>query len=381
MSLDPELREALARAPDDYRVLSQLCDKAPVEQSPDVLQLLSTRLAAPPTGDSLRLIELRLYAWTLERFERYRRGLPTLTATSLKDTEFLFARDAALNLAEAAAAHVARKPKDVGALVMHGEALAALGRLHDAQAQFARLAGVEHVSASGSVDLDPRFHAGLDSVDPTKDLPVSTVNHTGVVGPRAIFVAGDGVYFNQFAPALLESLAQEDVSIAIHLMDCPADTIDALAPEYYVSSERTGLTGERAREHYHAVRFVRLLQFMHQNPQTAVWFIDMDSTVTGPPARLFDLLAGTDLAVHFHAARLEIRNKISAHMLGIAPTDVARRFVHRVAAYIHVMYQSRRLSWGTDQVALYAVLARFPDAITYAPAGAETGLIRSMKGG
>ena len=314
MTFDEEVRENLARNPNHPETLLRYCLKASADELPRIVSTLTERIARPPVSDALRLLELRLLVTSKERLERRIRGLPGKIARNLSDTDLTFARAEAAGLLTALDAYLQRKPNDIEALIMRGETLASLGRLAEAHGQFAKVEGSRHVSASASVDFDPLFHAALDEMEPALDLPEWTVNAPGAIGPRTVFIAGDGVYFDKWGRDFREMLKGQDVSVALHLMDCRQDQIDGLTRGYFVSSEITGFTGEAAREYYHAIRFVRLLQFAQAHPDTAILFADMDSILEGSLGDLFARLAGVDLMPYFFSARLEPRNKISAHM-------------------------------------------------------------------
>jgi hypothetical protein len=87
-----------------------------------------------------------------------------------------------------------------------------------------------------------------------------------------------------------------------------------------------------------------------------MWLHDIDIRFVGSIAPLFKLLEGHDVSLRFNAARVEIRNKIMAGMIGIAPSAPGRNLLRRFANYMAACWHKRQLPWGADQVALYAIL-------------------------
>ena len=59
--------------------------------------------------------------------------------------------------------------------------------------------------------------------------------------------------------------------------------------------------------------------------------------------------------------------QFNASVVGVAPSDRARAYIHQVAAYIAHFHRRNALRWGIDQLALYAVFADLQDLGT-APA-------------
>jgi hypothetical protein len=202
-------------------------------------------------------------------------------------------------------------------------------------------------------------------------LPGVTWLRRGPTGARTIYAASDFLYFQKYAPLLIQSLRShhlQDVGLTLHVMDMTdAEGADVLRMaentgglDITVTTEWTGLrqsvASETARVYYHAVRFIRLWEYLEQAPAGPLLFVDMDTLFPQSPAPLFELVNHADLAVPFLPARLETRNRILACVNVFANTTASRSYLRRVAAYLAATWQQGYACWGMDQVALYAAL-------------------------
>ncbi len=368
-----DLRAALVRDPTNLRHLQDYCYNGLHDFRAEVIATLRTRLAAPTANFGLRVDELGLLATAVEYDGRCARGISTTNASSLQDVVFAHARPELAAMESAARAFYQVEPTALTAAALVAEALIAQGEFAEAEHVLAYLRGtsVNHVAAV--TDFAPDFHASLLHVAEAGAAVLPPVRDIRELrGPsRVVFVSADAKYFQRYGKRFLESFratTSPDVGLMLHIMDMTDDdtaAVLALVKEdgshrIGVSTEWSGLrsveTSQDARNYYHAVRLLRLWQLMCANPQAAIWMVDMDTVFNGDAGALFGLLKDADLAPYLLPGRLEARNKVSAHMLGVAPTAAARDAIQRAGGYVAAFRNMDRLQWGIDQIALYAVL-------------------------
>jgi hypothetical protein len=248
------------------------------------------------------------------------------------------------------------------------------GALGEAEECLAWLRGKEALNTTAITTHDPNFHDGLGAVfdEAVAHLPkISWIRKLTAEGGRMVFSAGDYFYFRRYGRALIDSFHQyagAGICFAVHLMDATPEEAEAIAADlerlpglvFCLSIEWSGLRQDNvtpaARSYYHAVRFLRLSQIALAASGFDIWLLDMDTVFVGDPSRLFDLLTGHDVALHMMPVRIDSRNKVAACWAGISRTAAGRDYLLRVAGYIAVWMRQGRLTWGIDQVALYAVL-------------------------
>ena len=370
-----QLREALARTPGDAAVLRRFCFSCARHFNDAVVETLADRLSQPGAEPSFRADELLLYAHARERQERQRRGLPLTNGASLADTRFQFADQELADVEVAAVTLLKENPKFLAAGVILGDALVSRGRIVQAERIFSQFRAAKTKGSEGVTWLDPAFHETLPALAREalrQDLPPLAAIRPFEGRPRRfIFAAGDYRYFQKFGWPLISSFrAQQpgDIGLALHVMDMTADEgvelagkLETSLHDWSLTTEWTGLrtpeSNQAAREYYHAIRFARFFELLEIHPQAAAWLVDMDDLFNGSPVALFDLLGDADVSAVVTPARLETRNKIAAHMIGIGATALGRAFIARTAGYVAACRAAGRLPWGIDQVALYAVLA------------------------
>ena len=367
------LRDALARDPANPKHLHAYCYNGLRNFCAEVIATLRTRLAAPPIDLGARVDELALLAVAVEYNGRQARGASTTTAASLKDVEFAHARGELAAMESAARAFFEVEPTAVVAGALSAEAWIAQGAFAEAEHVLAYLRNtpLDHVAAVTTFDRG--FHAGLPQAAEAgaAALPATRQIRDLRGEPRVVFVSADFKYFQIYGKQFLRSFCARtspNVSLLLHIMDMSEDdaaTVVAMVNGHAghrigISTEWTGLrsaeTSRAAREYYHSVRLLRLWQAMSANPESAFWMMDMDTVFNGDAALLFELLNGADLAPYLLPGRIEARNKVSAHMLGVAPTAAARDLIQRAAGYVVAFKAMDRLLWGIDQIALYTVL-------------------------
>lgn len=369
-----ELRERLARDPGNEALLYDTCIAGEDIAFEETLVLFAERVNAPPVNPAIRLNDLHLYAILREKQGRRAAGLSTTNARGVADLDFVFARSDLAALVRESHAFLAKYPDSVGAAILLAEALASFGSLGKAETVFSSLRRLPDDHVATAANFDPRFREtlGAEAARSLSKLPeLKTVRAVPKDQARVVLTAADYLYFQKFGWMLVDSFAKTagtDTLLSLHIMDMTPEETDAVSRRlegyaglhWALSTEWTGLRGgpqKIAVGYYHAVRFIRYWQFLVQNPAAATWLIDTDTIFNGGPSRLFDTLAGHDLALFLAPGRFEVRNKVVACCTGASNTDAAREFIRDVAGYVAAYWEKGKLPWGIDQVAMYAVLA------------------------
>jgi hypothetical protein len=208
-----------------------------------------------------------------------------------------------------------------------------------------------------------------------------------------IYAACDATYFDQFAPAFINSIRRNaTVNIHIHLFNPRTDQID------YCHRARVGITwehvpnslfdlatqrwnnipisgsaklhydrtvnamtkggdatlAERIKKTYYAcARFVRLAELFHSCPVLA---LDIDAVVRKPlPA----LSTDRDFYLHHIAGR---KARYLAGGLWINPTDFSRNFLKEYRDQLVTYLTNDYIYWGLDQDLLDPIVPRYNHA-------------------
>lgn len=338
----------------------------------EVFEILTERLARPAASQETRITELALVAEIGERLARRKKGLPERNALSVEDLNFALTRPSLNVLIKAATAHIDAAP-NVDTCALLGDAFASKGDHGRAEQAYVQLRTPESDHLAAVTSFDPAFHATLadEGINGFAGFPaVEILRSAPSALHEIIFVSADQAYFHKYGWALLDSAASHPSSarFILHIMDLEAAErgevfarlagYGALVAE--VSTEWTGLRADpvtpKAAGYYHAARYIRFAEVLARHPAAAAWILDVDLIARGSLAFLFNILKRGDIALHLNAARLHVRNKVLAGYIGIAPTQLGREYLFRVAAYIAHFARKNQLPWGVDQVAAYAVL-------------------------
>ena len=182
-----------------------------------------------------------------------------------------------------------------------------------------------------------------------------------------VYLGCDQKYCTDFALPLIRSLAAFPPAAPVHLhvMDATEDQLRATADALRPSGVRLSLSREdlpaadradrtSARAYFHAVRFVRLHQFIRRRPRE-VWMLDVDALFNRAPHDLFAMRGAADVAFRARPGRFEPWNQFNASVVGIAPTPQGLAYLRLVAAYIAHFHRKAALAWGIDQLAMYGV--------------------------
>jgi len=219
-----------------------------------------------------------------------------------------------------------------------------------------------------------------------------------------VYLSCDTGYFFAFALPMVRSLADQAPGTPLHLHIMDADAVQGqsvheacanLPLTVSITQEEVPDSAKRskaaARNYFHAVRLVRYYQHMVQM-RRPLWLMDVDGLFNRTPDGLFAQLDDHDVALRARPGRFEPWNQFNASVVGAAATPAAHDYFRRVAAYIAHHYQRDTLTWGIDQLAMYAVylhLARAGSAPRLALLGdrdvdydyADDGIIWCNSGG
>jgi hypothetical protein len=205
-----------------------------------------------------------------------------------------------------------------------------------------------------------------------------------------VYAACDTTYFDQFAPAFINSTRRNaNVNIHLHLFNPRADQIDycqqaqisttwELVPDslfdfatqrwnnipangsaklHYDRTVNAMIKGhdldlqERIKKTYYAcARFVRLAELFHLYPVLA---LDIDAVVRKP---LPMLPADHDFYLHHIAGR---KARYLAGGLWINPTDFARKFLKNYADQLITYLNNDYIYWGLDQDLLDPIVPQY----------------------
>lgn len=361
----------LARSPHDPDLLYACCAAAGDAFADEMVALIEERLRTLPSGEVIRLHDMHMLARYRDKHRRRAAGLSLTNAKSIADLDLRFAKDEVVALIREAAAFLQRDRQSFAAAVLLADAYTALGAIGEAEKIFAQLRRASGDHPSSVMNLDPMFHAALPSKvhDAAMNLPPVLVTRDVPVGTdRVVLTCADYFYFQKFGWGLVESFAGHngpETCLALHIFDMlpeeRAEVVQRLAAipnlTWCLSGEWTGLRGGealKARGYYHAVRFIRYWQLLLSSA-ASVWMVDADTIFKAGVDFMFEVLAGHDVGLYLLPGRFDVRNKVVASCIGAANTPAARDYLRGVAGYIAHYHARGRLSWGIDQIALYAV--------------------------
>lgn len=369
-----ELRGRLARSPHDRELFYAVCAAAGDAREAELRALIEHRLNSIPAGQPIRLHDLHMRSLLREKQGRASAGLSVTNTNALDDLQIKFARDDLAMIVQEAAAILQRDGREFAAAVLLAESLVGLGAIDEAEAIYAQIRQSRNEHITSVTSFDPAFHAGLPDIahQAAARLPPILVSREIPAGAEVVFTAADYAYFQKFGWDFVTSFARHghpDVCLALHIYDMTPEekfsltaALDAVPNlRWGLTSEWTGLKGgevSRARGYYHAVRFIRLWQFLEHHRAPA-WMIDMDTVFNGDVKRLFAALSGFDLALFLTPGRFEVRNKVMASCTGIANTGAAREYIRNVGGYVGAYQKEDRLLWGIDQIAMFAILMMY----------------------
>lgn len=344
-----------------------------LDDSPDeAVSRLEDVLTRVQADDLLTLKVLQRLIVAKERRERAWRGLMAYHAHSLDDMFFRFAAEDVHRFCEIANRAVARTPEKKAAYVYKaiGQFVSGHGQALEAMLAPAR----EEVGALPFMnmrDRDGGFYeslAAMGDADILRGLPpVETLVSADFSDAPIVFLSSDGEYFSRYAVPLLRSMGAngKGTQVHVHIMD-PTETqreeatrvASSLGLVVAVTTEMLPATdngkGNRATNYFHAVRFIRFYEALKRY-RRPLWLMDVDVMFNRPPADLFATLGREDAAFRARPARWEPWHQFNACVIGAAPSIPSLEYFRVIAAYIAYFHQAAGMTWGIDQLAMYAV--------------------------
>ena len=241
------------------------------------------------------------------------------------------------------------------------------GRLESAD-RLLRKSAALHPGRAEAIRFGQSFLGSLRSRKlPELDLRISPVHRDA---PLVIFAACDGVYFEKFASALLNSVVRNagvDCRFHLHVINPPPDIAGRVA-DY---DHRLGTPGidlsvahvaiddwdtETRRTWFACARFRLLPQIMAAYCRP-VLMLDVDLIVLRDLSSLIEAASDGDVAMvgtEFH--RQEPWNWFWADVVFANVTDAAHDYFGLVARYIDALLELGNARWFLDQIALAACL-------------------------
>ncbi len=196
--------------------------------------------------------------------------------------------------------------------------------------------------------------------------PVEYVQESDSDGPL-IYLSCDLKYYTEFAIPLIRSLAAfpSAPAVHVHVMNASEAEVEAALATLATTGAAFSASCEQlpdadradkmtARAYFHAVRFVRLYQFMRRRPRE-VWMLDVDALFNRDPQDLLARRGDADVVLRARPGRFEPWNQLSAAVVGIAPSDRGVAFLRLLAGYIAHFHAKNALAWGVDQLAMFGV--------------------------
>ncbi len=366
------LAQAYRQHPDDIEILAAHAAILSDEDTEAACRLLESGLDAPHV--SLAHKSFILKRALVFRGLQYRRmlSLPE-TAISWPDACGWVDRTSLRNLVKSLNSELPHPGLRIGVLLDF--ACAAICRQDwSAAEQYLAHVRQDHLGTFADVTtFDPAFFATLEQMDEGAILtdlpPLVTLLNAESGGAPWLYVACDPIYCRKFTLTFLKSLETKSpgAAVHIHLLDGePSGWADLVAEVGQFKNLRIGMTAEasgvskadhaRTRYYFHAVRFVRLYQFIQAKRQAA-WLLDADVFLAADPAETLLKIQSADLAICALPGGFEPHLRILGGCVGMAPTPRGLEFAKLTAAYIMHWLRTERYFWGTDQVAMLAVYA------------------------
>lgn len=367
---------AAALAPNDINLLQALCYALAFNDNDAVVAHLERFLARPDLSIGNRVMALRLLVTSKER--QLRTAHEKSHGPMPKTLGFDMATDDVATWLHMAQEWLRQEPDSYNAMQMVTQALISSHAAMEAEPVFAKLRALGKNDVAAVTYLDLSFHEALDGVS----LPAMQAALPPVIAAggepgdwtRIVLAACDLHYAEQYASPLIGSFVhhrEPGTLFHLHLFDTTEDEAAGVlrraeklgSSQFMLTREWTGLraadsrapASQAARGYYHAIRYVRFREFLDRHPGVPALIVDADMLFNRPPEGFFEALGAHDMICPVGAGRLEIHNQLTACAVGFGPTAHARKYMHRVAAYLFLCWQQGRLPWGVDQAALYAV--------------------------
>jgi len=360
---------ALAVDPNNGGLAIKYVALLPAHRLPQGLAALEK--AAPKQDAPLktRLNFLNQHVLYKEWGDRILHGLNAYHANSFEESHFQFASSLRDSYHAIADQILAQNSNDLDAIGAKAVSLLSLGRPLESEIFFQKIAAALPGSIYEAITFDPDFYRLIESKseqDLTLFLPaLMDVHSVSFSDKPIIFLSCSYQYYLDFARIFLLSI--DDVSdngqVHLHIMDASDEELAEIKSfcggfkncTIAISAERPNMTQQGlmpARCYYHAVRFIRLLQYLRKY-RKPMWMMDVDALFHLNALNMFSRIKNADMAFRVRPGRWEPWNQYSAGILGVQPTEAAFRCLRLIAGYIADFHHRDRLRWGIDQMAMY----------------------------
>ncbi len=232
-----------------------------------------------------------------------------------------------------------------------------------AQPYFEYLAQIEPHQIYANVIAEPDFYRALEAQSDAALFagfaPVEDIQTAVFADKPIVLLSSDYRYFLQFTRPLLSSIQalSPGTQIQLHIVNPPSEGLQkilsfcAKLPQLRIaiSIEQTATP---SREYYHAIRFIRLYQFLKRYERT-VCVLDVDALLHKDIGPLLQSVGNSDVGVSGHPGLWAIWNQFRAGIVAVNPTERGCAYARLVAGYIASFSAAAKLRWGIDQLALY----------------------------
>jgi predicted O-linked N-acetylglucosamine transferase (SPINDLY family) len=370
-------RAALVREPTNLPLAVRYARILPIAQLGQGLAALVAAQPPAQAGLPTQLAYLNQLAPYREWAERAKNGQMPYHATSLSELYFKYAEVARDDYERVADAVLSQNPQSEDAIGAKAVCLMSRGRRADAEILFARMAQRQPGRIYDNITFKPEFFdrlAAMTDGEMKRVLPpVATQIRQDFADDSIIYLSCNYDYFKQFTRPFLMSI--NDVSpgaqVHLHIMEGQADDV-ALVVAFCrrLTSITVALTTENpdaaaqgmmaARCYYHAIRLIRMYQHL-QSYQKTLWLMDVDALLHRNARPMLASIAGADVALRIRPGRWEPWNQFNASVVGVRPTSQGLTYLKTAAAFVAHFHNHSALSWGIDQLALYAAFCHFQD--------------------
>ncbi len=336
----------------------------PFSETPRKFAMLQQAPLPAAMPDEEQLKRQMEYTSVKNAIERVALGLPHM-ARSLEELFFPHA-SRELEVFERDVDEVLRHSPTI-LFAHHAKAMCLVARQKHQESEpfFRHLAKAEPSNIYVNITFEQKFYADLsvqNDADIFNVLPTITDIVTAKFGDGPIiFLSCDYTFFMNYGRPMLSSIhaVSPGSQVHVHIMNAPdnfqtqTSPLIAALPRIKIafSVEKTAVA---TREYYHAVRFVRLYQFLQRYRQP-LWLLDVDALLNNDINPTFAAMGDSEVGLVAHTGIWSPWNQFRAGIVGIHPTTRGLTYAKLIAGYIAAFYKQNLLRWGIDQAALYGV--------------------------
>lgn len=362
-SLATKYYESAFRLTGNVEIFQQYAKFKSQDEAIKLFNFLSEYRPSADASDQRKLVFEMEFVIRKELAERARRGLSEL-ASSAEDLGFKFADSERRAFEVMCDEALGRHQSSSTVLLAKTNALIARGAYLEAEGYCEKLAEIVPGQIYDNIIFNTEFGDALiktPHLEITQGLPYLRETQTSSFSSgQVILLSCDYKYFLRFARPLLSSanILSPGLQVQLHVVNVPTEGQEILAA-FCDSLETLKIAiatedGERpSREYYHAIRFVRLYQFLVRYG-LPVWLLDVDALLNRSIYPLLDTIGEADIALMGHVGQWSPHNQFRAGIVGVRPTHRGLQFAKFAAGYIAHYNRQQNLRWGVDQMALFS---------------------------